>query len=103
MGNDSTVVLSDEPLFLTDEEMAALADLSLSAVRFYRHDGRLPPGKHKLVEGVSYSGRRFRAKRTFTPVEAARAWFTADNRVDALAALDKWIADKLAASSVAGE
>lgn len=95
MDNDSTVVLSDEPLFLTDEEMAALADLSLSAVRFYRHDGRLPPGERRLVEGVSYSGRRFRNYRTFTPVEAVRAWFEFDGRTDALAALDKLIASKL--------
>lgn len=91
------------PLFLTDEEIATLADLSLSAVRFYRNDGRLAPGHRKLVEGVSYLGRRFRGRRTFTPVEAVRAWFAGDNRVEALAALDKWLEAKLAAASSASE
>lgn len=99
MGNDSTVVLSDEPLFrshLTDEEIAEVADMTVKTVRHYRWVNRLAQGERLLVERTSYSGRLVRIKKIFTSVDDVRAWLEVDGRNDALAALDKLMASKLA-------
>lgn len=103
MDNDSTVVLSDEPLFLThltDGEIASVADIALKTVQFYRCDGVLPPGERLFVERKAYSGRRVRIKKNFTHVDDVRAWFMATGRTKALVALDRLIADKAVSPEV---
>lgn len=95
------------PLFhqthLTDEEIAYLASMTLKTVRHYRWEGSLSQGERVFVEREAYSGRRVCIKKTFTHVDDVRAWFTASGRTGALVALDKLIADKLAASPEVGE
>lgn len=105
MGNDSTVVLSDEPLFqthLTDKEIAALTGIGIRSVKDYRQRRGMPFGKRHPFECQTYNGKTMRVAHNLTPVDDMRAWFMATGRTKALAALDKLIADK-AASPIDGE
>jgi hypothetical protein len=93
-----------EPLFLTDEEIALVADLRLSSIYKARHYGRLGQGEQRVLDKLTYSGKPIRTCKTFTPVDVVRTWLVTDNRADRLPHLDKLIADNRAATlSVVGE
>jgi len=99
MGNDSTVVLSDEPLFrqthLTDEEIAAVLGIGFSAMRYNRRNLNMPTGVRLLFDCVTFTGRTMRKTRNFTAVEEFRLWLVA-HRPHCLPALDKLIEAKAA-------
>ena len=92
-----------EPLFITDEEIALVADLRLSSVYKARHYGRLGQGEQRVLDKLTYSGKPIQTCKTFTPVDVVRIWLASNNRADRLPHLDKLIAEKLAASPEVGE
>lgn len=105
MGNDSTVVLSDEPLFhshLTDDEIAEVTGLKAKSLKTYRITKGLPKGTRLRAACQTYYGATIFRTRNFTHVDALRAWLVV-HRPGALTELDNLMAGKLAASPEAGE
>ena len=105
MDNDALSHGQLEPLFhfLTDEDISSITGLNLKTLRNRRSRNDLAPSKRLLVDRVTYSGKAIRISKNFTHVDDLRAWLEAGGRTDALAALDKLLADKLAASPEQGE
>lgn len=94
-----------EPLFhthLTDHEIVAVTGFTNRTVKEYRHQRIIPVGERHLVRRPTYSGKVVRITQIFTPIDDMRAWLVA-HRPQSLPALDKLIADKLAATPGAGE
>ena len=99
MDNDSTVVLSDEPLFrqahLTDEEISTILGVGPSSLKYYRRALGMPYGVRLPFYCVAFTGRTMRKTKNFTHVEQFKEWLVA-HRPAALAALSKLLADKAA-------